>query len=92
MLDLRPYLRVAGDREPRTLGVVRFRAFICSFECTFCAECTAQLGGVCPNCGPRARAPFQLRPAQFSSRADPASSMRACASFDGCPPQKRRRA
>jgi hypothetical protein len=27
-------------------------AMICSFECTFCADCAAhQLGGVCPNCG-----------------------------------------
>lgn len=26
-------------------------AFICTFECTFCAECTAALARVCPNCG-----------------------------------------
>lgn len=27
-------------------------AYICSFECTFCAECTEdELKGVCPNCG-----------------------------------------
>jgi hypothetical protein len=26
-------------------------AFICSFECTFCAECAAVLEHVCPNCG-----------------------------------------
>ena len=26
-------------------------ARICSFECTFCADCTARLAGVCPNCG-----------------------------------------
>jgi hypothetical protein len=26
-------------------------AFICSFECTFCADCSAALEGVCPNCG-----------------------------------------
>ena len=27
-------------------------ARICSFECTFCAACTAgHLGGKCPNCG-----------------------------------------
>ena len=25
-------------------------AFICSFECTFCASCTAELANVCPNC------------------------------------------
>jgi hypothetical protein len=26
-------------------------AFICSFECTFCAECAGVLDDVCPNCG-----------------------------------------
>jgi hypothetical protein len=25
-------------------------AFICSFECTFCASCTEEMGHVCPNC------------------------------------------
>ncbi|HVF53708.1 MAG TPA: DUF1272 domain-containing protein [Actinomycetota bacterium] len=26
-------------------------AFICSFECTFCGDCTGELNHVCPNCG-----------------------------------------
>ena len=26
-------------------------AFICSFECTFCAECADTLDEHCPNCG-----------------------------------------
>ena len=26
-------------------------AFICTFECTFCANCTAAMKNVCPNCG-----------------------------------------
>jgi hypothetical protein len=26
-------------------------AFICSYECTFCADCATQLDQVCPNCG-----------------------------------------
>jgi hypothetical protein len=25
-------------------------AFICSFECTFCPECTDSMVAVCPNC------------------------------------------
>ncbi len=25
-------------------------AFICSYECTFCPECTAKLENKCPNC------------------------------------------
>ena len=36
-------------------------AVICSFECTFCADCGAQMEQVCPNCGgelvPRPRRP-----------------------------------
>jgi uncharacterized protein len=26
-------------------------ARICSFECTFCADCSAAMEHVCPNCG-----------------------------------------
>ena len=26
-------------------------AFICSYECTFCAGCTSELDHLCPNCG-----------------------------------------
>jgi uncharacterized protein len=26
-------------------------AYICTFECTFCADCTKAMGHVCPNCG-----------------------------------------
>lgn len=26
-------------------------AHICSYECTFCAPCTADMDHVCPNCG-----------------------------------------
>ena len=26
-------------------------ARICSYECTFCAACSAELEDVCPNCG-----------------------------------------
>jgi uncharacterized protein len=26
-------------------------AFICSFECTYCAACAEELRRVCPNCG-----------------------------------------
>lgn len=26
-------------------------AFICSYECTFCAACTSEMGNICPNCG-----------------------------------------
>ncbi|MEP6686459.1 MAG: DUF1272 domain-containing protein [Verrucomicrobiota bacterium] len=26
-------------------------AHICSYECTFCAECAEEMQRVCPNCG-----------------------------------------
>lgn len=26
-------------------------AFICTYECTFCATCTTSMHRVCPNCG-----------------------------------------
>lgn len=26
------------------------KAYICSFECTFCEACTAAMNAVCPNC------------------------------------------
>jgi hypothetical protein len=26
-------------------------AFICTFECTFCADCTQAMKSICPNCG-----------------------------------------
>jgi hypothetical protein len=26
-------------------------AFICSYECTFCAACTLEMDHICPNCG-----------------------------------------
>ncbi len=25
--------------------------YICSYECTFCADCTRAMSAVCPNCG-----------------------------------------
>lgn len=38
-------------------------ARICSFECTFCAECVeTRLGNVCPNCG-GGLTPRPIRPA-----------------------------
>jgi hypothetical protein len=48
MLELRPNCECC-DRD---LGPSATNAMICSFECTFCADCAAGvLKGVCPNCG-----------------------------------------
>lgn len=48
MLELRPVCEHCAVPLPPESTAAR----ICSFECTFCAECAEQvLGGVCPNCG-----------------------------------------
>ena len=48
MLQLRPNCECC-DRD---LPPAATDAFICTFECTFCADCTTRtLKGVCPNCG-----------------------------------------
>ncbi|CAM8665889.1 Protein of unknown function DUF1272 [Comamonadaceae bacterium] len=48
MLQLRPNCECCNtDLLPAALN-----ARICSFECTFCADCAdTQLQGICPNCG-----------------------------------------
>ena len=50
-------------------------AFICSFECTFCAECADALDDICPNCGgeltdrpARAGTALQRHPASVERR------------------------
>ena len=47
MLDMRPDCERCGADLPAN----RPGAFICSFECTFCATCADALDEVCPNCG-----------------------------------------
>ena len=48
MLQLRPNCECC-DRD---LPAARADARICTFECTFCADCAeTRFGGVCPNCG-----------------------------------------
>ena len=47
-LDMRP----GCERCDRDLPADQDGAYICSFECTFCAACNeADLKGTCPNCG-----------------------------------------
>jgi hypothetical protein len=71
MLQLRPSCECCDrDLPPDTL-----EARICSYECTFCAECAETvLGDVCPNCGGElVRRP--IRPAAMLAR-HPASTTR----------------
>jgi uncharacterized protein len=47
MLEMRPDCEKCGaDLPPYAHG-----AFICSFECTFCAACSDAMDERCPNCG-----------------------------------------
>ncbi|MBA1147574.1 DUF1272 domain-containing protein [Ectothiorhodospiraceae bacterium WFHF3C12] len=48
MLELRPNCECCDADLPPDSADAR----ICTFECTFCADCTeAILDGICPNCG-----------------------------------------
>jgi len=48
MLELRPTCEHCNKALPPSAPDAR----VCSYECTFCAECVGNvLGNVCPNCG-----------------------------------------
>ena len=47
MLEMRPDCERCGTDTPAEAP----GAFICSFECTFCADCAHDLDDICPNCG-----------------------------------------
>ncbi|MES2897041.1 MAG: DUF1272 domain-containing protein [Pseudomonadota bacterium] len=58
-------------------------AMICTFECTFCAECVeTRLGGACPNCGGNFVS-RPIRPAAALSRF-PASTERFTKAHKAC--------
>ncbi|WP_028079524.1 DUF1272 domain-containing protein [Solimonas soli] len=60
MLELRPVCEHCARALPPDATDAR----ICSFECTFCADCVERvLKNVCPNCG-GGFAPRPVRPAQ----------------------------
>ena len=44
-------MRERCERCAWPLAVDDGTAFICSYECTFCATCANALNGVCRNCG-----------------------------------------
>lgn len=48
MLEIRPSCECCDkDLPPEATD-----AMICSFECTYCQDCTTtKLNGICPNCG-----------------------------------------
>ena len=71
MLELRPNCECCDRDLPPASG----EAMICTYECTFCADCAAnRLSGICPNCGGElVRRP--VRPPAMLAR-DPASARR----------------
>ena len=80
MLQLRPNCECCNRDLPPAVMDAR----ICSFECTFCADCTdTRLQGICPNCGgDLVRRP--IRPAGKLLN-NPASTERVFKQ-QGCPP------
>ena len=71
MLEMRPDCERCGTDLPAHLS----GAFICSFECTFCADCSDAMDERCPNCGgelldrpTRAKALFDKHPASTKRR------------------------
>ena len=71
MLDMRPNCEQCDTDLPAD----EVGAFICSFECTFCSDCTnGPLEGRCPNCG----GDLQPRPMRRGKSLDayPASTQR----------------
>jgi hypothetical protein len=47
LLDLKPGCECCDRDLPPASPDAR----ICTFECTFCATCADEMGGVCKNCG-----------------------------------------
>ena len=79
MLELRPNCECC-DRDLPPGGV---EARICTFECTFCADCAeTRFAGVCPNCGGGLVA-RPIRPAAMLAKY-PASSTRVLKAHEGC--------
>jgi hypothetical protein len=80
-LELRPNCECCDkDLPPDSL------AMICSFECTYCADCADKtLAGVCPNCGGElVRRP--IRPA--AKLADNPASAKRILKAEGCQPSR----
>jgi hypothetical protein len=79
MLDLRPNCECC-DRD---LPPDSHEARICTYECTFCADCTDErFAGICPNCrGELVRRP--IRPAAMLLE-NPASTERFTKAHPEC--------
>ena len=66
MLELRPICENCGKDLPNDSN----EAYICTFECTYCADCVANvLFNVCPTCG----GGFEKRPTRPTEGVTPYS-------------------
>ena len=81
MLELRPNCECCDkDLAPDAVD-----AMICTFECTFCADCAEQvLAGRCPNCGGNFSS-RPLRPAAMLAKYPPSTTRVLKA--EGCAPK-----
>ncbi|MGO4256770.1 DUF1272 domain-containing protein [Marmoricola sp. RAF53] len=71
MLELRPSCECCDRDLPADAAEAR----ICTYECTFCADCVERcLDGRCPNCGGNF-VPRPVRPSALLAK-DPASTVR----------------
>lgn len=83
MLELRPNCAMCDcDLPPEAIN-----ARICSYECTFCADCVdIVLRNVCPNCAggfvPRPIRPLTARRAGVSRQHQPASQDRRSLKYE----------
>ncbi len=83
MLELRPNCEYCDKDLPPQATEAR----ICTYECTFCADCVElHLANVCPNCGggfaPRPIRPVVERRPGLSLAKRPASMQRVHLSYD----------
>ena len=75
MLEIRPICENCGKKLPNEST----EAMVCSYECTFCADCVSNvLHNVCPNCGGgiekrpnRPKEKLQKDPATAEQHLDP---------------------
>jgi hypothetical protein len=79
MLALRPNCECCDRDLPPDSAEAR----ICTFECTFCADCVeTRLGGRCPNCGGEF-VPRPIRPVHLLAKYPP-STERVLKPHPGC--------
>jgi hypothetical protein len=86
MLALRPGCECCDKDLPPSSTEAR----ICSFECTFCADCAQRVHDECPNCGgelvPRPRRPA-AKLAQYPAATERVVKAGGCARVASRPPR-----